>query len=200
VAIGRSGGIYALGRYSSHEDGLSIERLAATGTVLWRIPVRYDGSSVMVGLGGRVYVASGTAAGSGSTPYTEIAAYTAGGSLLWRHRPVMGSAVLGQRADGTIVAAGQLALTAYTPNGTRLWSVPLGESALDAVPSLALDAQGNALVGSGDGRIRIFSAAGALLTTLDADPTSTIDAPQLAVGADGRVIAVGTDGVLRVYR
>jgi hypothetical protein len=78
--------------------------------------------------------------------------------------------------------------------------VPLGESALDAVPSLALDAQGNALVGSGDGRIRIFSAAGALLTTLDAGPTSTIDAPQLAVGADGRVIAVGTDGVLRVYR
>jgi len=200
MAVGQNGSVYAVGRYSSHDDGLSIERLTPGGTVLWRHALRYDGGSVMVGLHGHVYVASGVAVGTGSAPYTQLSSYTAHGRLDWRHRPALGTAVLAQRADGVILAAGQGELAAYAASGAPIWRLRVRVSTLDAVPSIAVDATNTAFVGSGDGHVSVVSANGILEETLVGGPTSTTSAPQVAIGAEGRLIVVGTDSILRVYQ
>ena len=199
-AIGPKGSIYAVGRYSSHEDHLSVERLGPGGTVKWRHPIKYDGDSVMVGRHGMVYVASGSAAGQSFPASTQISAYSTHGRLQWRRGTENGTVVLAQRADDAILAAGQTYLTAHSPvDGALLWKTRLGRSTLDAVPSVAVDAAGTAFVGSGDGIVRIVSADGKLLGKIAAGKPSPTGTPEVAISADGRLVVVGTDDTLRVY-
>ena len=70
-----------------------------------------------------------------------------------------------------------------------------------APPSLVVDADGRAFVGTGDGMVRALAPNGTLLWTLRAGgPTRLGAIPSLALGPADTLVVVGTDGVLRLYR
>jgi len=105
--------------------------------------------------------------------------------------------------DGSLLVAGRTRLEAVSPVGKRLWSVRVGRTIGSySRPSLAVDAAGTSYVGASDGKLRIISANGRLVSTLSVGPASTQEVASVVtsvLGPGGRLIVNGTDGVLRVY-
>ena len=198
VAAGRDGSLYAVGRYSSHEDLPSVERLAANGRVLWRHKLQHQGGGLLVGQHGTIFVSDGQSAGYDGSADT-VSADTAAGRVLWSRSLQQGRATLAQRADGVLLAAGQRGLSAIGADGKPLWQTPIGFSSKDAVPSIAVDRLGTAYIGSGDGLVRIVSRGGSVVGQLRAGPGTTRQTPAVALGPGGRLVVVGTDNRLRVY-
>jgi hypothetical protein len=199
IALGRNGSIYSLGRYPSRQGSLSIERLSQTGKVLWSHALGSNGLGLLVGAHGIIYASDGSNVGSDTSSDGSISAYAASGRLLWRLHTADGMSTLAQASDGTVLAAGQLGLSAITPDGSVRWHIPLGRSEKDALPSIVVDSTGTIYVGSGDGVVQIIGRDGELESRINISPPSTANSPALALGPDGKLVVTGTDGVLRVY-
>jgi hypothetical protein len=198
VALSTDGLIYAIGRYSSHSDIFSVERLTGAGKVAWAKPLTMDGDQMAVGPNGTLYLSLGDDFNTTLTHTGTVTAYLPSGRVKWTVTTHYGQASLAIRRDGTILAAGQLGLTAISSAGKTLWTDRLG-STLYTPPSIAVDARGTAYVGSGDGRVRIVSSGGRFLGTLAAGPRMPYGKPEIAITANGRLLVVGTDGILRAY-
>jgi hypothetical protein len=173
-------------------DGDPLRAIAANGSVLW---IRNVGATVgpLIGEDGTLYLGA----------RTTLYAYTSTGGKRWKRNMRDGVLALAERADGDLLVAGSTHLHAFSPDGTRLWSVRIGKTTGSYNrPSLVVDAAGTAYVGTMDGKLRIISDSGTLISTLHVGPASRDQfapaaSPLLAPG--GRLVVNGTDGVLRVY-
>jgi outer membrane protein assembly factor BamB len=145
----------------------------------------------LVGRHGTIYLGYGT----------RLVAFTPSGKLEWRRKEPDGALGLAERADGTILVVGRSTLTAARSNGSRIWSVRVGRSRGQfQIPSLIVDAVGTSYVGNADGRLRIISKSGKVLTSLAVNGrTHNGVVPDALLGPDGELVVNGADGVLRVY-
>jgi outer membrane protein assembly factor BamB len=182
----------SLGQDGTIYDANPLRAADANGKVLWRHGI---GAAVgpVVGRGETIYV------GTGHT----LAAYTSAGALRWKLRWGDGTLALAERADGSLLVAGRSRLGAVSFTGRRLWSVRIRKAIgrYDS-PSLVVDSAGTAYVGTSDGKLRIISQNGRLVSALSVGPGDSqagASAATCILGPDGRLIVNGTDGVLRVY-
>jgi outer membrane protein assembly factor BamB len=132
-----------------------------------------------------------------------LAAFTPSGRLIWKLRWRDGPLALAERSDGMILVAGRNQLGAVNPAGRRLWHVTIGHSAgqfIPEYPSLIVDAAGTAYVGSGDGKVRVISAAGKIRARIFAGGPRLASVPAIMLVAGGKLIISGTDSVLSVYQ
>lgn len=192
AALAPSGTIYAL-TYSHVSDTSYVEALDPTGTILWQHPLdvsveEFPGPRLLVGNDGTLYATDGG----------DLLAYDPAGHFLWRFRKPDKALALAERADGVLLIAGQRVLDAVSPQGTRLWHRKIG-TGKSLFSSLIVDAAGKAYVGTGDGRLSVFSADGGLLSRVTVGPSSPISSPVSLLGPDGTLIVNGTDGRMRVY-
>lgn len=189
-ALAPSGTIYLFTQSST-----VLQALSPTGALLWQRDVGGTPDALLdplVGQDGTVYVGNGT----------HLVAVGADGQIRWSAEKPDEVLALAERADGSILSAGTDSLDAFSPDGTRLWSVPIGTSSdqLPAYrPSLIVDDAGTAYVGSGDGIVRVVSADGKLVGQTLGSGQHFDFAPQILLGPDGRLIVNGADGVLQVY-
>jgi len=195
VALASSGTIYAL-TFSHDTNGSYVEAVDQTGQILWQHALQVSLETwgicrcLMVGRSGVLYATDGS----------DLLAYTSSGGLLWRLHDKNGVLALAERLDGTLVVAGHHALHALSVDGRVLWTASIGTTGRsDGLPKLIVDAAGTTYVGTGDGKVRIFSDGGALLATLSAGRHKPFMVPSSRLAAIGRLVINGTDGTLRVY-
>ncbi|HEX6506905.1 MAG TPA: hypothetical protein VF221_04665 [Chloroflexota bacterium] len=181
--------------YLFTQSSTELQARSPTGALLWQVDVGGTPAALLdplVGKDGTVYVGNGT----------HLVAVTPDGQTRWTANKADGVLALAERADGSILSAGTNTLDAFSPDGTLLWSVPIGQSSDQLAsywPSLIVDAAGTAYVGSGDGIVRVISSEGKLVGQLPAGGHRSDFPPQVLLGADGRLIVNGSDDVLQVY-
>jgi outer membrane protein assembly factor BamB len=132
----------------------------------------------------------------------KVDAFAPTGKLLWRYSKPDEALALAERSDGVLLVAGRRLLDAIRPHGKLLWQAPIGASRgvyIPERPSLIVDGDDSAYVGSGDGIVRVISADGQWLASMPGGGSHLHLTPGLILGADGRLIVSGTDGVMRVY-
>jgi len=177
------------------DAGSTLRAVDRRGHPVWKRKLGEDDSSTLrpvVAADGDIFTGYGR----------QIVAYTSSGQLRWRVRKTDGALALALRADGSLLVAGQDRLDALGTNGTRLWSTAIGHSPARYPadwPSLVTDAAGKAYVGSGDGRVRVVSAAGQVLARVYVGGYRDGFPPSVLLGPNGRLIVTGTDSTLRVY-
>jgi len=177
------------------DAGATLRAVDRRGRPLWKRKLGEDDSSTprpVVAPDGSIFTGYGR----------RIVAYTSSGQLRWRVTKRDGALALALRADGILLVAGHDRIDAIRTNGTRLWSTAIGYSPAQYPadwPSLATDAAGKAYIGSGDGRVRVVSATGQVLTRVYAGGYRGGFTPSLLLGPDGRLMVTGTDSTLRVY-
>jgi hypothetical protein len=196
VAISPGGSLYALGRYSSSEDTISLERLTASGKVAWRHSLISQVSGLLVGRNGTIYVGGSTdeLAKSG-----VLIAYSPAGKQRWRLSLSGGMPSLAERAGGTLLAATEQELSAVDEQGHVLWHTALSGSTAPLEPSLAVDGHGTGYIGTADGLVRIIDPGGHVIGRLSAGPGRPYETPISVLGPEGKLIVLGTDNRLRVY-
>ena len=156
---------------------------------------------------------------------TAVEVVTIDGGATTRFRAARELRALGWSADGVWVLTGDEhgQIAAWTPDGTRAWSVETGEWTLDIVPApgggriavtttdetvRVIDVAARAVLDPGDGHVgpvthvafagdRLVSA-GADDTLRWWDPATGRQIAQAAVGGEPRALAVGTGGAVHV--
>ncbi len=132
-----------------------------------------------------------------------LAACTPDGHVLWRRGLTGEVAAVAERADGVVLAVDATGITAIDPTGRPLWRRALSHATASSAspPSIAVDGQGRAYVGTADGIVRAVEHNGAVLWALRAGaPTTFGETPSIALGPAGTLAIAGIDGQLRVYR
>jgi outer membrane protein assembly factor BamB/DNA-binding beta-propeller fold protein YncE len=188
LALAPDGTIYGIG-----DD--SLQRFSPEGKMLWEHPLQsgpYGVVGPLVGRGGVTYVGDGA----------EVDAFDPTGRLLWQHNKTDRALALAERSDGVLLVAGRGWLDALQPDGTLLWHVQIGKSRgiyASERPSLIVDGDGTAYVGSADGLVRAISVDGQWIMTFGAGGSQKHLTPGLILDAEGRLIVSGTDSMMRVY-
>lgn len=196
IAMSRAGDVFAIGRYSSDTENISLEALSSDGSVTWSLTLPYGEATVAV-KGGTVYAVSGQY-GQGSEIKTQVDAYSLAGTLKWSHELRQGLSTPAIENDGSVLVAGQLRLTLLSSQGRYLWSRPIPRS-IDWAPSVAVDGQGTAYVGTETGKVAVVSRRGRMVTTIRSGPPRMRRVAQVAISASGHLLVCGADDRLRVY-
>lgn len=151
------------------DDAQGLDVMSSDGKVLRKLPLLFNPA----------LAPDGTIYGLGSS----LEAVSPGGKMLWRHglnTSMYGVAgpLVGQ---GGVIYLGQgNEVDAFSPSGELLWRIPIGPwrgTSADERPSLIVDGDDTAYVGSGDGVVRAISAAGQWLASFEAAVATAISHP-----------------------